>query len=100
MEGLRKRRNDSADHKSLISKYRRGVKRLDLFPKVDDDYVIKTNGGGYGRITESQLGRSFCNYHLYHDYSIPNRDFCIYACSEDRIHHCPKAYGRSFVYRL
>ena len=52
MEGLRKRRNDSADHKSLISKYRSGVKRLDLFPKVDDDYVIKTNGGGYGRITE------------------------------------------------
>lgn len=100
MEGLRKRKNYSADSKSFISKYRSGVKRLDLFPKVDDDYVIKTNGGGYGSNTESQLGCSFCNYHLYHDYSISDRDFCIYSCSANRINHCPKAFGRSFVHRL
>ena len=52
MEGLRKRRSYSREGKSLISKYKNGVKRLDFFPKVDDDYVIKTNGGGYGSILE------------------------------------------------
>lgn len=91
MEGLRRRRNYSGEGKSLLSKYKSGVKRLDLFPKVDDDYVIKTNGGGYGRSRKSQIGRSFCDYHLYHDYSISNRNFCVYPYPEDRVDHGPQA---------
>ena len=49
MEGLRERRRNNDIKRNPITSIRKtGVKRFDLFPKVEDDYVIQTNGGGYG----------------------------------------------------
>ena len=68
MEGLReRRRNNDIKKISLISTRKTGVKRFDLFPKVEDDYVIQTNGGGYGL---NRLNRLFCSISDYVVYSV------------------------------
>lgn len=47
MEGLRERRPRSSSKPYSMPKVKSVVRRLDFFPKVDDDYVVKTKTGGY-----------------------------------------------------
>ena len=48
MEGLRERKTAGGQQNSQIPRVKSVVKRLDLFPKVEEDYIVQTNGGGYG----------------------------------------------------
>lgn len=47
MEGLRERRPRSSSKPYSMPKVKSVVRQLDFFPKVDDDYVVKTKTGGY-----------------------------------------------------
>lgn len=47
MDELRERRRQTPLKESSLPKVKSVVRRLDFFPKVDDDYVIRTNSGGY-----------------------------------------------------
>lgn len=47
MDELRERRKQTPPKEFSTSQMKSIVKQLDFFPKVDDDYVIKTKSGGY-----------------------------------------------------
>ena len=45
---LRQRRKEEEDVSSLPSRsLGKRLEKLDFYPKIGDDYVIKTEGGGY-----------------------------------------------------
>ena len=49
MDGLRQRRSPQPTTRPNLPSVKSVVRNLDLFPKVHEDYVIKTKEGGYGR---------------------------------------------------
>ena len=61
MDKLRQRRDAQPSLKRSIPRVQYMVKQLDLFPKVHDDYVIRTNEGGISKREFYEFIRSF-NY--------------------------------------
>ena len=55
MDELRERRIRKQEEPKTFHSLPKMVKQFDLFPKVDDDYVIQTKQGGYGIIFD--IGR-------------------------------------------
>lgn len=48
MDGLRERRIHNTNSLQTSPKLKNQFKKLDFFPKVNDEYVIQTKQGGYG----------------------------------------------------
>lgn len=48
MDGLRERRIHNTNSLQTPPKLKNRFKKLDFFPKVNDEYVIQTKQGGYG----------------------------------------------------
>lgn len=48
MDSIRERKVFKSKQPYSAIKVKNVVKQLDLFPKVDEDYVIQTQQGGYG----------------------------------------------------
>ena len=48
MDSIRERKVFNSKQPNSAIKVKNVVKQLDLFPKVDEDYVIQTQQGGYG----------------------------------------------------
>ena len=47
---LRQRRKEEDDTASVPSRsLGKRLEKLDFYPKIDDDYVVKTESGGYGK---------------------------------------------------
>ena len=53
---LRQRRKEEDSTTSVPSRsLGKRLEKLDFYPKIDDDYVVKTESGGYGRASEPIL---------------------------------------------
>lgn len=49
---LRQRRKEEDDSTSVPSRsLGKRLEKLDFYPKIDDDYVVKTESGGYGKVS-------------------------------------------------
>lgn len=84
MDELRQRHSAKPSLKSSLPRVQSMVKNLDLFPKVHDDYVVRTNEGGISRCEFLDVIRSVYSYNGNYAVSGTNGDLYFHDSSAAR----------------
>lgn len=85
---IRQRRKAEDDSTSYPTRsLGKRLEKLDFYPKIGDDYVIKTESGGYGGWSVDELMCSFCVICNSYDRSLYRRTLHIPFSSARREDH-------------
>ena len=87
MDELRQRHTPKPPLKGSIPRVQSLVKNLDLFPKVHDDYVIRTNEGGFSMCELIEFICSVYSYNGNYAVSGPPGDLFLYDSSATRCYN-------------
>lgn len=90
---LRQRRKEEDDTPTVSSRsLGKRLEKLDFYPKIDDDYVIKTESGGYGECSSPTLISSIFDLRYFDGDSFPRGAFAFHVCparGQDHDRHHP-----------